>query len=126
MSLKSKHFHRIPIDIFPVSFYIAKSEKRFLKNIGRNPSFLENSDGMTASHNGRIIVWYRSKKPKIGIIAHETMHAVLRMCEYIGHPITPPDEFSAYLMEYLIENQMDYFREHASEMKHCEDFNHEK
>jgi len=52
---------------------------------------------------GKMFVFFKDEKPSAGIIAHEALHLVERIMEYIGNKDVPVNETWNYLLEYIVD-----------------------
>lgn len=79
---------------------------------------LESDDNAEASYwyndvngNGIIELHYHPKSPEeIGIVAHECLHATMRVLSFIGIPCfeNEANEAYTYLLEYILEQVLDF------------------
>ena len=79
---------------------------------------LESDDNAEASYwyndingNGIIELHYHPKSPEeIGIVAHECLHATIRVLSFIGIPCfeNEANEPYTYLLEYILEQVLDF------------------
>lgn len=70
--------------------------------------------GSEKSKDGRLInfIMFTSTCPSVGVIAHESVHTAVRICEEVGVPITvDTDETLAYMVDYLTQTIYDHYRE---------------
>lgn len=71
---------------------------------------LESEDGLYR------VIWleeFNNKNDRVGVLVHETTHAVVRILEHKGIPFTShdnQDETFAYLMDYFISNFLYQFK----------------
>ena len=90
-------------------------KKEFDLDKGENYEFLSDADGSALtleSDSGDIfrVVWlekFNMSHSRLGVLAHETTHAVVRILDYKGIPYSSQnnqDETFAYLMDYFISN----------------------
>lgn len=91
-------------------------KKKFELDRDENYEFLKDADGTTiilsADGSGDMyrVVWlekFNMKHDKIGVLVHETTHAIIRILDWKGIPYSSEgnqDETFAYLMDYFISN----------------------
>ena len=51
---------------------------------------------------GKMVIFFKDEQPSVGIIAHEALHVVERIMEYIGNGDVPVNETWNYLLEYIV------------------------
>ena len=51
---------------------------------------------------GKMLVFFKDEQPSVGIIAHEALHVVERIMEYIGNGSVPVNETWNYLLEHIV------------------------
>ena len=123
MSKKLKHIE-VNIPVFKADIhYIVDCDykelnryckKKFELSEDYNFDNLENADGafLTLKKENTIerIVWleeFSMSHSRLGVLVHETTHAVIRLLEWKGIPYSSEnnqDETFAYLMDYAISN----------------------
>jgi hypothetical protein len=123
MKKKLRHIHiKCPVFKFNIEYIVDCDYKQLEKYIKKKYNFedtldwLESADGTyfkIGDKNDNVvahIVWLESFKmnhKEIGVLAHETVHAVVRILDWKGMPYSSTDnqdETFAYLTDYLISN----------------------
>lgn len=94
------------------SYNVPTSWERLVENV------LDSDDAALASYwynsnNGNGIIelpWHPESAYEIGIAAHESLHAVFRMFDYLGveYVVNGSNESFTYMLEYILNNILDY------------------
>lgn len=110
----------ISLDMFKADvgvFFSRKDMKKYVKkNFGiklRDADFSADADaeaGVVYDDEGfpYFCILFNQPNPEIGIVAHESVHVAVAICEYLGVPVTrEADETLAYMVDYLVQSIVD-------------------
>lgn len=107
--------------IYPVTLFIYKGldHKQYKKQVLKDSNGLASQKFIDAtstddfraivhSYHGNVVIRFIEKKPSVGLVAHEALHATCRIMDYVGVKMCEDSEEAwAYLLQEII-NEINY------------------
>jgi len=114
----------ITLDVFKTDVGVFFSRKDFVRYAKKNFSIRLDDEDFSDTANAEagaifndaglpyFYILFNQPNPRIGIVAHESVHVAGAICESLGVPVNrEADETLAYMVDYLVQSIVDEVRE---------------
>ena len=119
---KSRMFG-VSLDVFKTDVGVFFDRKDFKKFIRKNFGIRLSDEDFSATADAEagavfndegvpyFYILFNQENPNIGVVAHESVHVSVAICEFLGIPINHDcDEILAYMVDYLVQSIVDEVR----------------